>query len=181
MIVQENLYLPRTFDFKTPYIGLSLKASYLAAIHNNMFIQPEVGIKFLPFLFAPNHWYIDEASEICVFEDEDHPENLFNRPPDEIIYMRCKPVISASSYFIPDLTFALNFIVHGKNLHNNFGFGINVNIGFVDRIHFVYQSTDVLPAYAQSSGEFGWRMSAVGFHIGYLFMKEKKKIIDKLR
>ncbi|MDR2868178.1 MAG: hypothetical protein LBV46_01385, partial [Bacteroidales bacterium] len=163
---------PGFFEFKSPYIGLSLKASYLASIHKNMFIQPEVGIKFLPFIFSSKHWYIDEASGEQVIFDENATYGL--------VYMHCDPVISSASYFVPDITFALNFMVHGKNPQNNFVFGLNVNIGLMDRIHFVYKTTDVLPAYAQSSGEFGWRMSSIGFHIGYQFMKGKEKMIERL-
>jgi hypothetical protein len=42
-------------------------------------------------------------------------------------------------------------------------------------VHFKYQTTKVLPEQLQSSGEFGWRMSAIGFHIGYQWMMEKSK------
>jgi hypothetical protein len=80
------------------------------------------------------------------------------------------PVLSAASYAIPDLAFSFNVLVHGKNPANNFVFGINGNVSFMDRFHFKYQTTDVLPEYLQSSGEFGWRMSSIGFHIGYQWM-----------
>ena len=38
--------------------------------------------------------------------------------------------------------------------------------------------TDVLPENLQSSGEFGWRMSSIGFHIGYQWMIGTKKILN---
>jgi len=43
--------LPQGRVLSIPYIGATLKFSYLAQIHRNMFIQPEVGIKFTPFVY----------------------------------------------------------------------------------------------------------------------------------
>jgi len=153
-----------------PYIGLTLKFSYLAKIHRNMFIQPEVGLKFVPFVYpsssfeqegplAENRYYIDYDG----FETD-------------IVWLHDKPTVSQKNYAVPDITLAVNFMVHGKNPSHNFIFGINANICMVNRIAFEYHTTDVIPQHLQSSGKYGWKSSYIGFHIGYQFMKGKKTI-----
>ena len=150
----------------TYYLGFSLKASYLAQVHKNISLQSEVGVKWLPFVIPAKMWDIGES--VGKFYISDGTET------EELVYMNCLPVLSATSYAVPDFAFSFNVLVHGKNPANNFVFGINGNISFMDRFHFKYQTTNVLPEYLQSSGEFGWRMSSIGFHIGYQWMTGKK-------
>jgi len=153
---------------KTYYVGLALKAANLVNVHKNVMLQSEVGLKWLPFVTPAKQWLIDESVGEFVISDGTETEKL--------VYMNCMPSISAASYAIPDLALSFNVFVHGKNPAHNFVFGINGNISFMDRFHFKYQTTDVLPAHLQSSGEFGWRMSSFGFHIGYQWMTGKKKM-----
>jgi len=152
------------------YLGFSLKASYLAQVHKNISLQSEMGVKWLPFLVPANRWDIDKSMGEYYISDGTETEDL--------VYMNSLPVISAKSYIVPDLAVSFSVLVHGKNPANNFVFGLNANISFLDRFSFKYQTTDVLPEYLQSSGEFGWRMSSIGFHIGYQWMSGKKKIIN---
>jgi hypothetical protein len=94
--------------------------------------------------------------------------------------MKNHPTMPQKCYAVPDVTFALNFMVHGKNPQHNFVFGVHGQLCFVDRLHFEYKTTDVLPQELQSSGKYGWRTTAIGFHIGYQFMKGKEKMIERL-
>ena len=158
--------MPTASGVSVPYMGLSLKFSYLAQIHRNMFIQPEAGIKFVPFIFP-----------ISSFEQEGPlAENIYynyeDGSPSDIVWLHDKPSLSHKSYFVPDITFAVNFMVHGKKPHHNFIFGINANIGFADRMSFNYHTTEVIPSHLQSSGKYGWKSSYIGFHLGYQFMKK---------
>ena len=159
---------PNGMRISSVYLGFALKASHLANVHKNISLQSELGAKWLPFLIPAKHMNFD-GSAAGKFLITDGTET------DELIYMNCLPVISAKSYVVPDLAFSFSVLVHGKNPANNFIFGINGNISFLDRFHFKYQTTDVLPARLQSSGEFGWRMSSIGFHIGYQWLTGKKK------
>ena len=158
---------PNYMELKAYYLGLSLKASNLVQVHKNISLQSEAGLKWLPFVI-PAFWeeFNNSVSEFVIGDgNETH----------ELGYMEFLPEISMRSYIVPDLAFSFNVLVHGKNPAHNFVFGINCNISFMDRFHFKYQTTDVLPAHLQSSGEFGWRMSSIGFHVGYQFMKGKKR------
>jgi len=155
-------YMGNEIRLNTYYLGLSLKASHLANVHKNISLQSEVGLKWLPFLTPAKKMEIDEsAGEFISYEGD--------------VYMNCTPTVSAASYAVPDLAFAFNVLVHGKNPAHNFVFGINGNISLMNRVHFKYQTTNVLPEHLQSSGEFGWRMSSIGFHIGYQWMTGKKR------
>jgi len=82
------------------------------------------------------------------------------------------PTVSQKYYAVPDITLALNFMVHGKKPHHNFIFGINANIGFVDRWSWAYHTTEAIPSHLQSSGRYGWKSSYIGFHVGYQFMTQ---------
>ena len=155
---------------KTYYSGFSLKAANVVNVHRNVMLQSEVGVKWLPFIIPAKWWLIDESVGEFVISDGTETEKL--------VYMNCMPSISAASYAVPDLAFSFNVLVHGKNPVHNFVFGINGNISFMDRFHFKYQTTDVLPAHLQSSGEFGWRMSSIGFHIGYQWIAGKKRVVN---
>ena len=150
------------------YVGFSLKASHLANVHKNISLQSEVGLKWLPFTTPAKKVDINDSE--CEFVISDGTET------DKLVYMNCTPTISAASYAVPDFAFSFHVLVHSKNPAHNFVFGVNGNISFMDRIHFKYQTTDVLPTHLQSSGEFGWRMSSIGFHIGYQWMTGKKKM-----
>ncbi len=150
-----------------PYLGLSLKLSYLCKIHRNIFMQPELGIKFMPFIFQP-----DQFAEEWGFYIYDSTYN--------IAYMLCSLKIDKGLYFVPDLSTALNFYVHGKNPSHNFIFGINANLCFVNRMAWTYHTTENLAGKYTSSGKFNWKTSYIGFHLGYQFMYGKKKKLELL-
>lgn len=152
-----------------PYVGLGLNFSYLAQIHKNMLIQPEAGIKFMPFLFPSSSFEQEGAlAENIYYIDDEGNET-------DVVWLHNKPIVKQKYYAIPDITFALNFIVHGKKPHHNFIFGINANIGFVDRMSWKYHTTEAIPSDLQSSGRYGWKSSYIGFHVGYQFMTANKK------
>jgi len=166
---------PRSFGVMVYYAGVALKFSYLAQIHKNMFIQPETGIKFVPFIYpsrnfeqqgpmAENVYYID-----------------YDGNPTDLVWLHDCPTVPQKNYAIPDITIAVNFMVHGKKPYHNFIFGINANIGLVNRISWEYHTTEVIPSELQSSGKYGLKSSYVGFHIGYQFMmaNKSKKIPEK--
>jgi len=150
-----------------PYIGATLKFSYFAQIHRNIFIQPEAGIKFMPFVFPVKSWDIESP-----IAENIHYIDIDGNTTD-VIWLHDKPFISINHYAIPDITLAVNFMVHGKNPQHNFIFGINTNIGMMDRLSFNYHTTDVIPAHLQSSGKYGLKSSYIGFHVGYQFMTGK--------
>jgi len=151
-----------------PYVGATLKLSYLAHIHKNMFIQPEAGIKFMPFVYPVTSWNTDEPSSenIYYIDNDGYTTN--------IVWLHDKPSISVKHYAVPDITLAVNFMVHGKKPHHNFFFGINANIGLMDRVSWAYHTTEVIPSDLQSSGRYGMKSSYIGFHVGYQFMAGKK-------
>ena len=153
-----------------PYVGATLKLSYLAHIHKNIFIQPEAGIKFMPFVYPVRCWNTEEPSSenIYYIDNDGYTTN--------IVWLHDKPSISIKHYAVPDITMAVNFMVHGKRPHHNFIFGINANIGLMDRLSWTYHTTEVIPSDLQSSGKHGMKSSYVGFHIGYQFMTAKKKL-----
>ena len=147
-----------------PYLGLSLKASYLCKIHRNIFMQPEIGVKFVPFLYQP-----DQFAEEWNFYIYD---STFT---NNIAYMQCSLKIDKRLYFVPDFTTALNFYLHGKNPSHNLVFGLNANLCFVNRMAWTYHTTENLAGKYTSSGKFNWKTSYIGIHIGYQFMYGKKK------
>jgi len=151
-----------------PYLGLSLKASYLCEIHRNVFMQPEIGVKFVPFIYQPDQFA--EEWGFYIFD------STFT---NNIAYMQCSLKIDKRLYFVPDFTTALNFYVHGKNPSHNFVFGLNANLCFVNRMAWTYHTTENLAGKYTSSGKFNWKTSYIGIHIGYQFMYGKKKL-DKL-
>jgi hypothetical protein len=155
-------------NVRVPYLGFVIKASYLAQIHRNMFIQPEAGLKFMPFLRPASYWEMDEVDWEVPYVD-----TTGNRT--DIIWLYDVSTIPVGYYAVPDLTLAVNFIVHGKTPHNNFIFGVNANICFVDRVRFHYSTTNELPAHLQSSGKYSWRTTAIAFYVGYQFMKGETK------
>ena len=135
-------------------------------MHKNIALQSEVGLKWLPFILPAKIFNFEESiSEFAIYD---------NTEKEGLVYMNCMPAISAASYAVPDLALSFHVLVRGKNPIHNFIFGINANISFLDRFHFQYQTTNVLPERLQSSGEFGWCMSSIGFHIGYQWMRGKK-------
>ncbi|NLJ82904.1 MAG: hypothetical protein GX330_07245 [Bacteroidales bacterium] len=156
----ENNYL----GFNTYYSGISLKASHVVSVHKNISLQSEMGLKWLPFIASAKDILAESPIEYTLSDGTE---------TDKLVYMNLTP--SVSNYAIPDFAFSFNVLVHSKNPAHNFVFGINGNISFVDRIHFNYQTTDILPTYLQSSGEFGWRTSSIGLHIGYQWMSGTKK------
>lgn len=160
---------PITVTAMIPYVGLALKFSYLAQIHRNMFIQPEIGIKFMPFMF-PSSSIAQEGpeAESIYFEN-------FEGFSETIVWLHDCPTVPQNYYAVPDITLAVNFMVRGKKPHHNFIFGINANIGFVDRWSWEYHTTEVIPKPLQSSGKYGWKSSYLGFHVGYQFMTACKK------
>jgi hypothetical protein len=162
---------PNRLIMRVPYAGLSLKFSYLARIHRNMFIQPEAGIKFMPFMFPAESFEQDSPlAENVYYTDMEGKKT-------DIVWLHNNPAVLQENYAIPDITLAVNFMVHGKKPHHNFIFGVNANIGLVDRVSWEYHTTEVIPSHLQSSGKYGWKSSYIGFHVGYQFMtanKEKK-------
>ena len=164
--VGPGFFMPRTAMI--PYIGLALKFSYLTQIHRNMFVQPEAGIKFMPFLF-PSSSIAQEGPEAENIYYTKWTEEGF---VDDFVWLHDCPTVSQKYYAVPDITLALNFMVHGKKPHHNFIFGINANIGFVDRWSWAYHTTEAIPSHLQSSGRYGWKSSYIGFHVGYQFMTQ---------
>ena len=159
------------FGYADVYYGLSLKASYLAPIHRNVLIQPELGLKFAPFLGGFDRDFEDEYYS-AIWDDE------YERG---VAYMRYTPKLNKRSFYIPDLSFAVNFIVHGKNPNHNFIFGINSTFSFVDRLTIDYGPLppSSFPERYASSGTYHYKMGSIGLHIGYQFMTGKKVKFDK--
>lgn len=62
----------------------------------------------------------------------------------------------------------------------NLIFGMNANVCFVNRIAWMYQTTENLFGKYTSSGKFNWETSYIGFHIGGQFMYRKKKKLKML-
>ena len=91
-------------------------------------------------------------------------------------YMRYTPKFNKKSFYIPDLSFAVNFIVHGKNPNHNFIFGINSTFSLVDRMTIDYGPLppSSFPERYASSGTYHYKMGSIGLHIGYQFMTGKK-------
>jgi hypothetical protein len=156
------------------YTGLVLKAAYMMSIHKNIFMQPEIGIRFVPFADPRIAGFTENNDKLSVYDENTHKyvplDSLLN-----LVYAYIDNDVSVKYYAVPDLTLAVNFYVHGKNPQHNFVFGINANICFVDRVKNSYRTTDVLPAHLQSSGTFVYRTTSVGINFGYQFMKGTKK------
>lgn len=158
------------FDFKTAYYGLSLKATYITQIRRNIYLQPEIGIKFVPFISPAKMWEESEEFNFFIYDYDTWPET----ENAQINYIKFNSKIEQKYYYVPDLTLAVNFIFHGKNPTNNFIFGVNANVCFVKRITWSYQATDCMGAEYASSGKFNWNSTAIGLHFGYQFMHGKK-------
>lgn len=141
------------------YVGLSVKASYFAAVHQNVSLQTEIGLKWTPITFKS----INQ-------EDVTFTINDYNTST-KIPYMNFHSQIK--NYFIPDVDFAFNVLIHGKNPSHNFVFGLNANVSLANRILMKYSTTDVLSQHLQSVGNIHFRTTSVGVHIGYqyFFMK----------
>lgn len=150
------------------YYSLACKVSFLMKIHRNVYMQPEMGIKFMPFAVQPYQfdsiWYFNVI------------DTTYNQT---IPYMACTLDIDKKLYFVPDLTAGINFYIHGKNPSHNFVVGISANICFVNRLAWHYQTTANISDKYVSSGRFNWKSSTIGFHVGYLFMYGKKKVFQK--
>jgi len=143
------------------YSGLTIMASYLAPIHPQMFIHPQIGVKFVPFL---KNRKFDDIKAIVEDPREEYPQN--------IEYAIVKIDMPRKNNAVPDLFIALNFLVNGKkNKTHNFIFGINAQFCFVDRVKVSYQTTSVIPAESQSNGWVNFRSTSVGLHLGYMFLR----------
>lgn len=154
------------FRFFSAYAGITLKASYYHDIHRNIFIQPELGIKILPFVHPVSYWDFDGDLTAYIHAP-------LNSTAEDIPYMKFEPEIQGKSYFIPQLICAVNFLVHGKNPRNNFVFGLNATIDFSKRMIVNYYSAPDFPSEYNSFGAISWNMSYVGLHLGYQFSLEK--------
>jgi hypothetical protein len=137
-----------------------------------MFVQPEAGIKFVPFVLPLRSFDMENAMPSLVYyiDRETYPEHS-----RDIVWLEEPYYITQKSYSVPDITLAVNLLIHGKKPQNNFIFGINANIGFMNRISFDYYTTNVLPEHLQSSGSYGLKSSYIGFHFGYQYMTGKKQ------
>ena len=154
------------FHFISTYSGITLKASYWRDIHRNVSIQPEIGIKILPLLHPVSHWDFDGDLRPKILSPE-------NGTGEDIYYLEFEPEIQGRSYFIPQLTCAINFLVHGKRPHSNFIFGFNATIDFSKRMIVRYHSVPDFPSQYDSFGSISWDMSNIGLHIGYQFSMVK--------
>ncbi|MCL2246173.1 MAG: hypothetical protein FWC10_03565 [Lentimicrobiaceae bacterium] len=149
------------YKYRFPYSGLAVMASYLAPIHPQMFIHPQIGVKFVPFLKSRK---FDDVKAFVEEPREGYPPN--------VEYATVKIEMPSKNNAVPDLFIALNFLVNGKkNKAHNFIFGVNAQICFVDRVKVRYQTTDVILAESQSSGWVNFRSTSVGLHLGYMFLK----------
>lgn len=164
-----------------PYAGLSLRADYLKEIHRNMYLQCELGISIYP-LIADGEFgtvYYDENGnpvDVC-----DYFVDYIGDQRTAIDYDQLVPFayewarFNEKSYWIPNLSGAVNFLVHGKNPSHNFVFGLNFNVDFTKRVTIDYQTVPTFPDKYKSSGQFVFNMTTIGLHVGYQFMTGKKE------
>lgn len=150
------------------YTGLALRASYTKAIHRNVFIQPELGLswKFLfsslnSYLSAPQCWYAYMAPNSAQGEP---------LPVYAMMYLQY-PTLN----WVPNLSGALNFLVHGKNPCHNFVFGLDFNVDFSKQMVINYATDINMPEKYRSAGQFVFNMTTIGLHIGYQFMTGRKQ------
>ena len=161
-IVELSKGVSQIQNYRFPYSGLAIMASYMAPIHSRMLIHPEIGIKFVPFL---KNKKINDVKAIVDDPREGYPPN--------VEYATVKMEIPRKNNAVPDIFVALNFLVHGKkNIVHNFVFGVNAQICFVNRITVSYKTTDVIPMHSQSSGWVNFNSSSFGLHLGYMFNKK---------
>lgn len=165
---QENLYDNKLIAKNTHY-GFSLKTSYLAQIHNNMFIQPELGISFKPLMYPKKDTNpFTELTSVIYPNEEDG---------QAIPFTHFAVNYHTKNYWIPNLSGAVNFLVHGKNPCHNFVFGLNFNVDFSKRMTIDYQTVPSFPDKYKSSGQMIFNMTTVGLHVGYQFMTGRKQAI----
>lgn len=165
---QENLYDNKLIAKNTHY-GFSLKTSYLAQIHNNMFIQPELGISFKPLMYPKKDTNpFTELTSVIYPNEEDG---------QAIPFTHFAVNYHTKNYWIPNLSGAVNFLVHGKNPCHNFVFGLNFNVDFSKRMTIDYQTVPTFPDKYKSSGQVVFNMTTIGLHVGYQFMTGRKQEI----
>jgi len=157
----DNLYRVRL-----PYTGLFIRGSYTREIHRNIWSQAELGISFQPF--------VDKGATI---------NRSFGTPNAYIFGDEIRiPFVTVSNFhcdtrknWVPNLSGALNFLVHGKNPCHNFVFGLNFNVDFTKRMTIDYATVPSFPSKYQSSGQIALNMTTIGLHVGYQFMTGRRE------
>ena len=132
-----------------------------------MYIQPELGISFKP-LTDPKKTtnpYAEHTS--VIFPNEEGGQ--------AIPFTHFAVNYHTKNYWIPNLSGAVNFLVHGKNPCHNFVFGLNFNVDFSKRMTIDYRTVPSFPQKYQSSGQIVFNMTTIGLHVGYQFMTGRKQ------
>lgn len=168
------------------FSGLSVHANYLKKIHRNMFVQSELGLSLRPMIYraellndAYGDIYIDAQTGEYVFEEYYLDYILQNNDGSgyNIPYAYEIPKFHQKGYWLPNLSGAVNFLVHGKNPCHNLVFGLNFNVDFAKRMTIDYATVPSFPDKYKSSGKMVFNMTTIGLHIGYQFMTGRKQAI----
>lgn len=165
-IGQENLAFNKGL-IHSPQAGLAFKASYLKQIHPNIYINPELGIRLNPIWSYQENLDVYSGSSYIMNDDF----------TDNIAFATKTPKFHIKNNWLPNLSGAVNFLVHGKNPSHNFVFGLNFNVDFTKRVTIDYQTVPTFPDKYKSSGQFVFNMTTIGLHVGYQFMTGRKQAI----
>lgn len=163
---QHNLY-GNDATCRDLHYGFSLKVSYLTQIHENMFFQPELGLSFNPLTITKKNMILNSEWISGIYP---------SREDGQVIpFAYYSTICHTKNNWVPNLSGALNFLVHGKNPCHNFVFGLNFNVDFTKRVTIDYQTVPTFPDKYKSSGQFVFNMTTVGLHVGYQFIMGKKE------
>lgn len=163
----ENFY-GNELVFGDFHSGFALRASYLTSIHRNVSLQSELGLSFTPLLHKQESYDESMGSILAVI----YPNHEYSY---DIPFAVLKPKVINQNYWIPNLSGAVNFLVHGKNPCHNFVFGLNFNVDFTKRMTIDYQTVPTFPDKYKSFGQIVFSMTTIGLHVGYQFMTGKKE------
>lgn len=142
--------------YGVPYWGIDFLANYTFRINDRIFLQPELGLKFMftPTMFEGGSTYY-YASHFNLYEEDS--ENF--------------------SKIIPDLIANFNFLFHApKAPKHNFLLGLSFNYGFVQRIESIYKIVN--SGKYNSSGKASFGSTHFGINIGYQFIG-LRKLVEK--
>lgn len=141
------------------YWGLSLNATYIRKLSQEIFIQPKIGIS-MPFYseegFVVYEEYMNDAGEweLAKYLSVDNSD--------------------CHRKFIPDLSLGMNFLFHTRrNPRNNFVFGVNTNIGFVPRYTGFFSLKKPFTEEVKDC-DITCQDTYFGFNFGYQFLRLPK-------
>ena len=166
----DDIYL----EMGSQYIGFTGKLFVFKELKQNIGMQVELGIKYLPFYYPADQWLLSDYYDIVDLANGLEMIGIGFDVPENNSGVNF-PKIEQKYYYVPDATAAVQFFFHGKkNQRNAFVVGLHANLSFVDRIKVYYDTRFCYSPLTteRSMGSYGWNSSSIGISVGYRFFSK---------